>query len=93
MSALKDRLRSLLPTDNPNQAAQGPTGERLAQKPPPKERADGDFIPVIAVLVGMAILTITFLRPIRLPSPANLEPSEETTDSYASEWPSGEQGY
>jgi hypothetical protein len=94
VSALKDRLKELFPTTDPAAASRGKAGEVEAQKPPPKERRDGDYIPVVAVLVGVAILTVAFLRPQHLsPAPSAARNPETTEDSYENDWPPEGQSY
>jgi hypothetical protein len=93
MSTLKDRLKELFPTSNPAQASQGPSGEREAQRPPAKERLDGDYIPVVAVLVGVVILTVAFLRPQRLNLAPGGPPNHETMENSESDWPLEGQSY
>jgi hypothetical protein len=94
MSALKDRLKELFPTTDPASASRGKSGEVEAKKPAPKERQDGDIIPVVAVLVGVAILTVAFLRPQRLSLVPNGGRNPETMeDSSESDWPPVDQNY
>lgn len=91
MSQLKDKLAELFPTMDVKAAVKGSTGESLADKPPKKERPQGDYLPLIALLVGVGLLAIGFLRP----QPASLASPESArpTDDLENEWPPMEQGY
>lgn len=93
-TSLKNRLKELFPTDNPKEASRDTSGAVEARKPDPKERTDGDMIPVVAVLVGVVILAVAFLRPQRLNlAPSAAPQSEMTEDNFATDWPQTEQGY
>lgn len=58
----KELLRSLFQTENPANATRGRNGETLATQPPTRERREGDYLPVIAVLVGLALVGVAVLN-------------------------------
>jgi hypothetical protein len=62
MSDVKTLFKELFPTTDPGEAARGKTGELEAKGPPAPERSSGDWVPIIAVGVGIALLALAFLR-------------------------------
>jgi hypothetical protein len=81
---------------DPAAAAKDKSGAVEATKPAPKERSQGDYIPVIAVLVGVGLLAMAFLRPQPIPSLARFEPpSNEGQDqqNYGTDWQQTGQDY
>lgn len=79
MGALSDAWKDLLPREtDPARASKGRSGETEAQPPERRDRQQGDYLPVIAVLVGVGLLAVAMLRP----QAANLAlPEEERAPS------------
>jgi hypothetical protein len=88
--AAKDLLKELFPTTDPREAARDRTGAREASRPAAKERREGDYIPVIAVIVGIALLALAFLKPVSLSDP---EPQQNDRQNSESDWQTTEQDY
>lgn len=95
MSKLRDAMRELFPATDPKDAAKGSSGETLATPPGPKERREGDYLPVIAIVAGLALVALAFLKPQAPPaSPAlRVWRNPQSEESSESDWPQEAPGY
>lgn len=86
----KELLRSMFPSETPETATKGPSGETIARAQEKAKRQEGDYLPVIAALVGVALVAVALLRkPSALPQ---LLPSQSQRDQWADEEESCEAG-
>lgn len=84
MSKLNDALKELFPTQDPKAASRDGTGAVETQRPAPKERKEGDYLPVIAILVGVGLLALAYLKPAPVNVPVYPPPRSE--GSSENEW-------
>lgn len=91
MSKLKDSLKELFSTDDPSQASRDRNGAVETQAPPKKERQQGDYLPIIAVTVGVALLAVAYLKPQRVSLP--LQRSEDEDQTSGNDWQTMEQDF